>query len=196
MLLPALRRSVRRCSGYFVLAISTSACAPLATLRPASGVPSENHVEAGAALVRLSARPYVDEETAYTGQAWFSMEPSRHWTLSAITAFDSTAAAAGFAARWNAIRSSRVAVGPEAELGYAWGAGALGLALRTVGGNWIYAAPRLGNVGFNWTFGVPAGLSLDLTHGFVLRAEAQLSWADFKYYNRRLHLASGLAYQW
>lgn len=175
---------------------SFAACAPLATLRPASGIPSERHLEAGAAVVRLSARPYVDEMPAYTGQVWFSMEPNRHWTLSAISAFDDNAAAGGFAARWNTVRSSRFAIGPEAELGFAWGAGALGMAVRTVGENWIYAAPRLGNIGFDWTFGVPAGVSVDLSHGFVLRAEAQLSWADFKYYNRRLHLASGLAYQW
>ena len=77
-----------------------------------------------------------------------------------------------------------------------WGAGSLGVAVRTLGNNWIYAAPRLGNIGFDWAFGIPAGVSVDLTHGFVLRAEAQLSWADFVYYNRRLHLASGLAYQW
>jgi hypothetical protein len=150
----------------------------------------------GAALVRLSARPYVEEETAYTGQVWFSAEPNRHVGLSFIGAFDSNAAAGGVAARWNALRSSRVAIGPEAELGFAWGAGSLGLALRTVGENWIYAAPRIGNLGFDWAFGVPAGLSLDLSHGFVLRAEAQLSWAEFKYYNRRLHLASGISYQW
>jgi len=174
---------------------SLFACAPLATLRPASGIPSGRHAEAGAALVRFSARPYVDESAAYTGQVWFSVEPSRRFTLSGVTAFDRNALASGFAARWNALRTSRVAIGPEAEFGYAWGAGSLGLALRTVGENWIYAAPRLGNLGFDWAFGIPAGVSVDLTHGFVLRAEAQLSWADFKYYNRRLHLASGIAYQ-
>lgn len=171
-------------------------CAPLASLRPASGIPSPRSAELGTALVRLSARPYVDESAAYTGQVWFSLEPSRYFTLSAITAFDRNAAAAGFAARWNVLRSSRFAIGPEAEFGYAWGAGSLGLALRTIGENWIYAAPRIGNLGFDWAPGLPAGVSIDLTHGFALRAEAQLSWTDFKYYNRRLHLASGLAYQW
>lgn len=146
--------------------------------------------------MRLSARPYVDESAAYTGQVWFSMDAGRHFTLSGVTAFDRAAAAAGFAARWNALRASRLAMGPELELGYAWGAGSLGVAVRTLGNSWIYAAPRLGNIGFDWAFGIPAGVSVDLTHGFVLRAEAQLSWADFVYYNRRLHLASGLAYQW
>lgn len=158
-------------------------------------MPREHHAEVGAGAVRLSARPYVDETAAYTGQVWVSAE-NRHVAFSAIGAFDTNAAAGGFALRWNALRSSRVAVGPEAELGFAWGAGSLGLALRTVGENWIYAAPRLGNIGFDWAFGLPAGVSVDLTHGFVLRAEAQLSWAEFKYYNRRLHLASALVYQW
>lgn len=171
-------------------------CAPLAVLRPASGIPAPRNAELGAALVRFSARPYVEESAAYTGQVWFSFEPSRHFTLSALTAFDENAAAAGFAARWNALRTGRVAVGPEAEFGYAWGAGSLGLALRTVGENWIYLAPRIGNLGFDWAPALPAGVSVDLTHGIALRAEAQLSWADFKYYNRRLHLAAGLAYQW
>jgi hypothetical protein len=184
-----------RLNGIAACAALLFGCAPLATLRPASGIPSEHHAEAGAALVRLSARPYVDESAAYTGQIWFSVERSRRLTLSGVTAFDRNAVASGFAARWNAVRSSRFAFGPEAEFGYAWAAGSLGLALRTVGENWIYAAPRLGNIGFDWAPAIPAGVSIDLTHGVALRAEAQLSWAEFKYYNRRLHLASGIAYQ-
>jgi hypothetical protein len=173
-----------------------SGCAPLASLRPASGIPSDHHAEVGVAAVRLSPRPYVEEQAAYTGQVWLSFEPSRHFGFSTVAAFDTNSAVGGVAARWNAIRTSRVALGPEAELGYAWGAGSLGLAVRPLGENWIYAAPRLGTLGFDWAFGIPVGVSVDLSHGFVLRAEAQLSWADFKYYNRRLHLASGIAYQW
>jgi hypothetical protein len=174
---------------------AAGACAPLATLRPASGVPSAHHMELGAAAVRLGPRPYVDEEAEDTGQVWYTLEPSRHFALSALAAFDEQAAAGGLAARWNAIRSSRFAFGPEVEAGYAWGAGALSAALRTVGQNWIYAAPRLYNIGFEWTFGAPVGVSVDCTHGFVLRGEVQVSWADFVYYNRRIHLAAGLVYQ-
>lgn len=191
-----LAGSSRRCLLGLGYALALSGCAPLASLRPASGLPGERSAEAGVAFVRYSARPYVDEEAAHTGQVWFSVEPSEHVALSAVAAFDSAAAAAGAAVRWNALRSSRFALGPEVEFGYAWGAGSLGLALRTVGQNWIYAAPRVGNLGFDWAFGLPVGVSIDLSHGLALRVEAQLSWAEFAYYNRRLHLASGLAYQW
>lgn len=183
-------------AGSLALLALLAGCAPLASLRPASGIPLPHDAEAGAALVHISPRPYVDEEDAYIGQVWFSMEPSRRWGVSAIAAFDSNAFAGGLAGRWNALRTSRVAIGTELELGYAWGAASVGFALRAIGENYVYFSPRFGNLGYDWTPGLPAGVSIDLTHGFVLRAEAQVSWADFKYYNRRLHLASGLVYQW
>ncbi len=173
-----------------------AACAPIASLRPASGVLPERSTEVGAAIARLGPRPYVEESSQLVGQLWLSHEPSRHFSLSVLAAFDDSAAAGGVAARWNAVRTDRFAFGPEAEAGYAWGAASLGFALRTVGQNWLYASPRVGNLGFDWAFGIPVGASLDLTHGFVLRSELQVSWVDLKYYNRRVHLAGGLVYQW
>ena len=59
----------------------------------------------------------------------------------------------------------------------------------------MYAAPRL----FNWSrdlaFGIPVGASFRLYDGFILRAEWQRSWQDFKYYNRRDHYGAALALQ-
>jgi hypothetical protein len=171
-------------------------CAPLAVLRPASGVLPDRSSEVGLGLVQLGPRPYVDERAQVIGQLWATHEPSQNLALTVLTAFDDSAVAGGLAVRWTPLRTSRLALGPEIEFGHAWGAASLGFAIRTVGENWLYTAPRIGNVGFDWTLGVPIGASIDLTHGFVLRGEAQLSWGELKYYNRRVHLAGGLAYQW
>lgn len=182
--------------GGLGVAALLSSCAPIATLRPASGVLPERQTEVGAALARLGPRPYVEETAQLVGQVWVSHEPSRYFSLTALAAFDDSAVAGGLAARWNAVRLDRFAFGPEVEAGYAWGAASLAFAVRTVGQNWLYSSPRVGNMGFDWALGIPVGASIDLTHGFVLRTEAQLSWVDLKYYNRRVHLASGLVYQW
>jgi hypothetical protein len=171
------------------------ACAPVAVMRPASGVTSGRCCEVGAAAARLGPRPYVDESAELTGQTWFTFEPERWLALSAIAAFDDSAAAGGLAARWNALRTSRVALGPEVELGYAWAATSLGFAVRPIADCWIYTAPRFGTLGATWAIGVPVGVSIGTLYGFGLRAEWQRSWADLLYYNRREHLAAGVFYQ-
>lgn len=177
------------------LAPSLVACAPVAMLRPPGVLGDDRRFEAGSALATLGPRPYVDESRAYTGQAWFTADVKRWLSLSGIAAFDTSAAAVGVAGRWNALRSDRFTVGPELELGYAWAAASLGGSARVFGRNYVYAAPRFGTLGSHWLVGVPAGVSVDLTHGFALRAEAQLNWQELRSYNRRLNLAAGLAYQ-
>ena len=70
------------------------------------------------------------------------------------------------------------------------------LALRIIDQTWLYSAPKLGNWGPEITPFVPLGLTVRIVDGFSLRCEGQLSWADWKYYNRRLHLGLGGAIQW
>jgi hypothetical protein len=178
-----------------LIALQLLGCAPVAMLRPPGVLGDDRSFEAGAAVASLGPRPYVEEPRAYTGQAWFTADVRRWLSLSGVAAFDASAAAVGVAARWNGLRTQRFTVGPELELGYAWAAASLGASARVFGRNYVYTAPRFGNLGSHWALGLPAGVSVDLTHGFALRAEAQLSWQELQNYNRRLHLAAGLAYQ-
>jgi hypothetical protein len=176
-------------------------CAPLADLRPASGIMPGRSVELGMGAAALSPRPYVEEDWRSAGQLWVSADSAPYWTLSAVAALDRGAAlkkslAVGGAARINTVRTDRIASGAEGELGYAWIALSFPFALRTVDETWIYTAPRLGNFGSDVAFWLPLGVSTRLYGGFMLRAEFQTSWEDFKYYNRRTHWGGGVAYQW
>lgn len=179
------------------LVLATSCgCAPLAELRPASGSMPGNSFELGGGVVRLGERPYVTESPATTGQLWFSGDASKLVTLTAISAFDTSAATVGGAVRLNALRFDRFAAGTEAQAGGGWLAAVVPLAVRVVSESWIYASPRLGTLGRHPSFGLPAGVSIPLGSQLAVRGEAQVSWEDFKYYNRRIHLGLGVAYQW
>jgi hypothetical protein len=176
-------------------------CAPLAGFRPASGIMPGRSVELGLGAATLSPRPYVEEDWRTAGQLWVSADAGTDWTLSAMAAFDreahiTKAFAAGGAARIHTLRTDRLASGVEGELGYAWAALNFPFALRALDETWIYTAPRFGTFGSEPTFGLPLGISARMLGGFMVRAEAQASWADLKYYNRRTHLGLGVAYQW
>ncbi|HEV8247400.1 MAG TPA: hypothetical protein VGP93_16595 [Polyangiaceae bacterium] len=181
----------------FVLSALAVGCAPLANLRPA-GELADNHrsYELGAAAVGLGPRPYVEEEWQLTGQVWGTLALSRWVELSAIGAFDNSGLAAGGALRWTPLSLHRVAAGGEVELGFAWAALALPVAVQPLDGVWLYTAPRLGNQGVYLTPAVPLGLSVQTFQGLMVRAEVDVSWADFLAYQRRTHLGFGLAYQW
>lgn len=171
-------------------------CAPLASLRPAGGlVESGRSFELGAGAVALGPRPYVIESWQPVGQVWGTLALSRWFELSTVGAFDEAGFAVGETLRWIPLRLDRLALGGELELGFAWAAVALPVALRLTDGVWLYSTPRLGNLGIHLTPGLPAGISVNVAGGLVLRAEAQVSWADFLAYQRRLHLAAGAAYQ-
>ena len=43
---------------------------------------------------------------------------------------------------------------------------------------------------------LPLGVSAQILETLSLRAEGQVSWADFKYYNRRVHWGLAVAHQW
>lgn len=177
-------------------AVVCASCAPLAEMRPAGGALPGKTYELGTAAVRLGPRPYVEESAARTGQLWLSADASRRFTFTGITAFDRNAAAFGVATRFHVVRADRVAFSTEVALGYAFGALVLPVAVRLFDQTWLYTSPRLGTFGRDLSFGAPVGISARIWDGFFLRSEAQVSWPDFKYYNRRVHLAFGVAAQW
>ena len=165
-------------------------------MRPIGGLPPTRNAEIGAAFAGVGPRPYAEESWQAVGQAWASTRISRKVDVSAITAFDTSGFALGGAARIAFVQGSRVWLGAEAEAGWLWTAAVLHASLRIVGELRVYTAPRFGNWGSDWTPGIPLGLSVPIYDGFVLRAEGQVSWADFKYYNRCVLAAGALVYQW
>jgi hypothetical protein len=182
-----------RKTGLLVLLIA--GCAPVAGFRPASGAMPGRTLELGAGAAAVSPRPYVDETWQGAGQLWLTLDRSELLALSGIAAFDDDAVALGGAARLGLVRHDRFAGGVEGELGFAWAALSLPLAVRAFEQNWIYSAPRLGTWSTDALIGLPLGASVHVYDGLILRAEAQVSWQDFKYYNRRTTLGAGAAYQ-
>jgi hypothetical protein len=180
-----------------LLALFELSCAPLASMRPAGELASnDRRWEVGGAAIGFGPRPYVIESWQTVGQIWGTARMSSSIDFSAIVTFDDSAAAAGGALRWTPLRLGPLAGGVEAEFGYSWAALSLPLGVRVAQPVWLYAAPRLGTQGIHLTPGVPAGISVETLAGLMLRGEAQLSWARFQAYERRLHLALGLAHQW
>ena len=185
-----------RVSVSLVAVTAAFGCAPPMSMRPIGGLPLTRNREVGAAFAGVGPRRYAEESWQGVGQAWASTRVSRAIDLSAITAFDTSGFALGAAARFAFVRGSRVWLGAEAEAGWLWTAAVLHVSLKIAGELRVYAAPRLGNWGADWTPGIPLGLSIPIYDGFVVRAEGQISWADFKYYNRRLLAAGAVVYQW
>ncbi|HEX2880590.1 MAG TPA: hypothetical protein VHO25_13750 [Polyangiaceae bacterium] len=176
--------------------IAASACAPPAGFRPASGLLEDRSYEVGLGVARVSPRPYVIEEAQNTGQLWFSTEWAPWLLVSGLAAFDDNGALGGGALRWQVLKHQRVATGLELEGGVLWLGTSIPLALRLIDQTWLYTAPRLSNWGAEITPFVPVGVSARVIDGLSVRVEGQLSWADWKYYNRRVHLGLACAYQW
>jgi hypothetical protein len=182
------------CAG--ALWASLAACAPSQGFRPAGLLDAERPRELGLAFSSVEARPYVEETAQYVGQAWWSLKLDERWALTTLAAFDSSAAAAGAALRFDIASGQRAALAAEVEGGLAWVAVGVPATLRLWRGSALYTAPRLGTWGSDITPFVPIGVSVSLARSLVLRAEAELSWADFRYYNRRLHWGFAIAHQW
>ncbi len=178
-----------------LLLLLVAGCSPIANLRPASGLMPGKKLEAGAGAAALGPRPFVDEDWEFSGQFWVTGNASPKLTLSAIGAFDSDAFAAGGAARVNLVRTRLVAGGVEGEAGYAWAGVSTPFALRLFDESFLYTAPRIGTWSTGLIASVPLGLSLRIVDGFLLRAEAAVSWQDFAYFNRRAQFAAAAAYQ-
>jgi hypothetical protein len=179
----------------FLLLIA-QACSPSQSFRPGGSLlPGRSH-ELGIAISNIEPRPYVEESAQRLGQAWWMQQLSERWLFTTLVAFDTSAVLGGTALRWDAFPGSRLAVSPELELGLFWAAASLPMTLRLWHGTGIYTSPRLGNWGAEVTPFLPIGVTSELFHGLVLRAEAQLSWANFQYYNRRVHWGFAVAHQW
>ena len=181
---------------WLLLLLLLSSCAPLGELRPASGMMPGKTFEIGSGVVHVSPRQYVEESPSNTGMLWGSADVSRVINLSIISAFDTNALAVGAAVRVNALKYDRFAGGVELQLGHAWGALVLPVAARLFDQTWVYASPRFGTLGRDLAFGAPVGVSVRVWNGLAVRGEVQTSWKDFKYYNRRIHSALGVAWQW
>lgn len=191
--------SVSRVAGVAVgscLGCSAFSCAPSQSFRPAGSISDTRRHELGVALSNVQPRPYVNETAQSLGQVWWSMKLREPWTLTAIGAFDSSSGLAGAAVRRDVLRSRRVAIAPEAELGFAWAALSLPASLMPLPRVALYTAPRIGNWGDEVTPFIPLGASGEVIEGFVVRGEVQVSWAAFHYYNRRVHWGFSVAHQW
>lgn len=178
-----------------VLVGALAGCAPLASFRPASGLMPGRSLEVGAGAAMITPRPYVSEPARGAGQVWVSGEPTSWLSLSGITVFDTDAAGAGGAVRINYLRTPGFVAGVEGEAGFAWVGASLPLSARLFDQTWLYGGPRIANWGVDPVGGATAGLSTRITGGFILRAEAQVSWQGFKYYNFRKHFGLAAAYQ-
>lgn len=175
--------------------LAVSACSPVSSFRPASGLMPDKSLELGGGATVVTARPYVIEEPQGVGMLWLSGDVSRVANLTGIVVFDEEAAAIGGAARITYFRSDRFIGGVELEGGYVWLGTSLPVALRLIDQTHLYAGPRLGTWGVDPIFGAPVGLSVRVVGGLVLRAEWQRSWQSFKYYNKRDHYGGAVAYQ-
>lgn len=152
-------------------------------------------LEVGAGAAIVTKRPYVEEPARGAAQLWVSGEPTRWLSLSGITVFDTGAAGAGGAVRINYLRRRNIVAGVEAEAGFAWLGASLPVAYRLFDQTWLYGGPRIANWGIDPVIGFTGGLSARIKGGFILRAESQVSWQNFKYYNFRQHYGLAVAYQ-
>jgi hypothetical protein len=118
------------------------------------------------------------------------------WSVTALAAFDTSSALGGAGLRWDAFRSSRFELATELEGGFAWASVSAPASLRLWPGALLYTSPRFGNWGSELTPFLPVGLSAEIIDGILIRAEAQVSWSDFQYYNRRVHWGFAIAHQW
>ncbi|HEU4579474.1 MAG TPA: hypothetical protein VFS67_14535 [Polyangiaceae bacterium] len=127
-------------------------------------------------------------------QAWWSTRWGKSWLSTVLFGFDQSAALGGWALRRDLVQS-RFSASAEAEVGALWAALSVPVSVR-LDQVQPYCAPRLGTWGSALSGFLPCGLSLGPWQGFSVRGEAELSWADFEYYNRRLHLGLAVSQQW
>ena len=167
---------------------------PMGDFRPASGFMEGRRLGSAPAPCD-GKRPYVDEPTRATGQLWASGLLGKRFTLSGVGAFDDKAAALGGALRFDYLRTGRVGLGVEAQLGWAWLGLTLPAAVRLFDQTWIYAGPRFAPRFQEWMLDLPVGVTTRVYDGLMIRAEYHATWIDLDYYSRRHHLALGVAYQ-
>jgi hypothetical protein len=193
----ALGRGSSWTSTARVLLAAMIACSPSQGFRPAGTLDYGRDDELGLAVSRIGARPYVNETTQYAGQAWWSTRLDERWDLTALGAFDEGSAAGGAALRYDIATGRWAALAAEAEVGLFWVALSVPMTFRVLPRRLVlYSAPRLGTWGPELTPFIPLGVSAQILETLSLRAEGQVSWADFQYYNRRVHWGLAVAHQW
>lgn len=170
-------------------------CAPVSSFRPANGFMEGASGEVGIGGSLVSPRPYVIEDTQAQGQIWLSSRAAKDLSLTAVAAVEPAAFAIGGAARMDLVRTHRLVIAPEVELGAIWGAVNGGVALRLWNEMWLYSAPRFGSRGSTWGFDVPVGISAHIYEGFTLRVEGRAMWTGaITYYEQRRVFGLALAH--
>jgi hypothetical protein len=178
------------------VAAALAGCAPLSTFRPASGIMDDRSFEVGGGGTLVSPRPYVEEPVQAGVQAWVSGRATKALTLTGMGAAEASAFALGGAARVDVLRTDRLALGPEFEVGFLWGAANFGGAVRLFDQSWFYTAPRFGNRGSTWALDLPAGLSFRIYEGLMLRTEYRVTWTgELSYYQQRRMFGAAVAVQ-
>jgi hypothetical protein len=172
------------------------ACAPSQGFRPAGALDYGRDDEVGLALSRVGSRPYINETPQYVGQAWWATRLDARWALTALASFDETSAAGGAALRFDIASGRWAALAAEAEGGLFWAAVSVPVTFRVGRRLGLYSAPRLGTYGPELTPFLPLGVFAEIIESWSLRAEGQVSWADFQYYNRRVHWGMAAAHDW
>lgn len=178
-----------------VACLASAACAPLAGFRPASGIMDGRQAEVGLGGAALGPRPFVDEKTSGAAQFWASKRATKRLTVSGIGAVDLDALALGGALRVDALRTDRLALGAEGEGGFVWGAVSVPFAVRLFDETWVYTAPRLGTRGTDWLVELPAGVSVRVWDGLMIRPEYRATWVEALPEERRHVAGLGVAWQ-
>lgn len=171
-------------------------CSPSQGFRPAGMLDHGRGDELGLAVSRVGARPYINETTQYVGQAWWATRLDERWELTALGAFDEGSAAGGAGLRYDIASGRWAALAAEAEAGLFWVALSVPMTFRVWHRLGLYSAPRIGTWGPEVTPFIPVGVSAQILDTLWVRVEGQVSWADFQYYNRRVHWGLALAHQW
>lgn len=182
-------------AGVFALGALATGCAPIAGFRPASGIMDGKQAEVGVGAAALGPRPFVDEKASGAGQFWASTRATRRLTVSGIGAVDLGRLALGGGLRVDALRTRRVVIGGEGELGLLWAGASVPFAVRLVDETWVYTAPRIGTRGVDWLVELPAGLSVRIYDGLMLRPEYRATWVEGIAYERRHVVGLGVAWQ-
>lgn len=182
-------------SAWLLVGLSWAGCAPVASMRPPPQLEPGRDAFAGAAVVAETPRPWVDEPWRASAQTWGGGRVSDRVELATVVAFDDRGASAGVALRWTVLEADRASLALEVSGGWLWVAVSVPASARLFGGTRLYAAPRLGTWGAEWSPAMPVGLSVGLPEDVALRLEAQWSWPGLVAEGRRLHLAAGVAGQ-
>ncbi len=159
------------------------ACAPAATLRPMTNMDVDGNefgLVARAGVPQLGSPPDTCGGSAllpcnfgsgYGGEAWYMHRFSR-WVSFGGTLFAGSQSLFGVGAqtRFHWIDTENVQFGTDVDVGFVYGAIGLPVAVRLVGGLWVFSAPSFGARQYQ-PLRVPLGVSWNITPHWGLSAE-------------------------